>query len=288
VASLEIPFHRIAIIGLGLVGGSWGLALKKRGFESLRVGYDRPEILERALRVGAIDQGEENPRLAARGADLIILATPVGEILRLLPAFSSIALPHALITDVGSTKRSILEAARKDFGHAPLFLGGHPLAGKERSGIENAQADLFENAIYAVVPNSADDLEDSRAKAFCALVRRLGGRVLVMNATEHDESAAYVSHLPQLLSTALASLAGEKSGLSLELAASGFRDVTRLAESPYLLWRDICATNTENIQQALDALIGKLQTLRDHLLDETLEREFSQALRLRKKLREKI
>jgi len=288
VAPLEIPFRHVAIIGLGLVGGSWGLALKKRGFEGLRVGYDRPEILERALRVGAIDQGEENPRLAARDADLIILATPVGEILRLLPAFSSIALPHALITDVGSAKRSILEAARKDFGHAPLFLGGHPLAGKERSGIENAQANLFENAVYAVVPNSADDLEDSRAKAFCALVRRLGARVLVMGAAEHDESVAYLSHLPQLLSTALASLAGEKSGLSLELAASGFRDLTRLAESPYVIWRDICATNTENIQQALDALIRKLQILRDHLLDATLEREFRQARELREKLREKI
>lgn len=284
----EIPFRRIAIIGLGLVGGSWGVALKKRGFAGLRVGCDRPEILERALRQSAIDQGEENPLLAARDADLIILATPVGEILRLLPALSGIPPAHALITDVGSTKRSILEVARKDFGHAPLFLGGHPLAGKERSGIENAHPDLFANAVYAVVPNSPDDLENPSAKAFCTLVRGLGGRVLVMNATEHDESAAYLSHLPQLLSTALASLAGEKGGLSLELAASGFRDVTRLAESPYVLWRDICATNTENIQQALDALIGKLQTLRDHLLDKTLEREFRQALRLREKLREKI
>ncbi len=287
MAPLEIPFHRIAIIGLGLVGGSWGLALKKRGFQGLRVGCDRPEILERALRVGAIDRGEENPLLAARDADLIILAAPVGEILRLLPELSGMVSSHALITDVGSTKRSILEAARKDFGQGPLFLGGHPLAGKERSGIENAQADLFENAIYAVVPNSPNDLEDPRAKAFCALVRGLGARVLVMGAAEHDESAAYLSHLPQLLSTALASLARGKSELSLELAASGFRDVTRLAESPYVLWRDICATNTENIQQALDALIEKLQTLRNHLLDETLAREFRQALELREKLREK-
>jgi prephenate dehydrogenase len=281
----DVSFHKIAIVGTGLIGGSCGLALRRAGFRGLRVGCDRPEVLERARASGAIDQGEEDFRQAVQAADLVILATPVGEILRLLPQLKAAVSPGALVTDVGSTKVLICREARRAFGDEPLFLGGHPLAGKERSGVENAEAALFEGALYVLTPENEYALNDPRVKAFRGLVASLGARIEVMDAPSHDRAVAWLSHLPQLVSTALASLTEEQSALPLNLAASGFRDLTRLAESPYALWRDICATNLENIQCALDSLIAKLQALRDHLSDEALAREFDQALKLRQKLR---
>ncbi len=281
-------FQRISIVGLGLLGGSWGLALRKQGLSIRRVGCDRPEVLRRALAAGAIDEGEENLAPAVRGADLVILATPVGVILDLLPQLKGSASPRALVTDVGSTKRQICQRARDVLGEQPLFLGGHPLAGKERSGIENAHPELFENAGYVLAPLTPDHLMDERVKAFSSLVEALGARPFVSDAASHDRAVAYLSHLPQLISSGLASLIAERSAhdfLPLELAASGFRDVTRLADSPYHLWRDICLTNVENIRSALDSLIEKLEAMKLHLSDRELEREFIQGMKLRDKLR---
>jgi prephenate dehydrogenase len=282
-------FHRVAIIGLGLMGGSWGLALKRYGFAGRRVGCDGPEVLPRALACGAIDEGSPDLLAAVRDAELIILATPVGAILDLLPQVKAGAPPRALVTDVGSTKRLICQRARELFGDEPLFLGGHPLAGKERSGLENADAALLENARYVLTPLSPDHLTDERVKAFSALLERLGARPFITEASTHDRAVAFLSHLPQLVSSGVASMIAEQGGeefLPLELAAAGFRDVTRLAESPYSLWRDICLTNIENIQSALEALIEKLEAMKLHLSDRELEREFQQALRLRERLRE--
>jgi len=169
-----------------------------------------------------------------------------------------------------------------------LFLGGHPLAGKERSGIDQASAALFENARYVVTPLLPNHLEDKRVKAFCALVEALGARPFVTEASTHDRAVAFFSHLPQLVSSGLASMIADQSAeefLPLDLAASGFRDVTRLAESPYGVWRDICLTNIENIQSALEALIDKLEEMKLHLSDRELERDFLKAYKLREKLR---
>jgi prephenate dehydrogenase len=282
-------FQRVAIAGRGLVGGSWGLALRDTGFRGRRVGCDRAEVLERGLEIGAIDEAAPDLATAVRGADLVILAAPVGAILDLLPRLKEHVAPHALVTDVGSTKRLITRRAQEIFGDAPLFLGGHPLAGKERSGLEHAEAALFRNARYVLTPLAPEHLADERVKRFIALLETLGARPYVTEASAHDRAVAYLSHLPQLVSTALASLAAEQAAeeaLPAELAAAGFRDVTRLAESPYALWRDICLTNIENIQSALEALIEKLETLKVHLSDRELEREFKQAQRLREKLRE--
>lgn len=282
-------FQRIAIVGLGLIGGSWGLALKKRGFSGRRVGSDQPEILKRARAIGAIDEGAENLEEAVRGAELVILATPVGVILDLLPRLNASVSPRTLITDVGSTKRLICQRAREVFGEEPLFLGGHPLAGKERSGLENAESTLLENVRYVLTPLAPDHTGDDRVKAFSALLESMGARPWVAEASSHDRAVAFLSHLPQLVSTGLASLIAEQGAedfLPPELAASGFRDVTRLAESPYALWRDICLTNIENIQAALESLIEKLESMKMHLSDRELEREFKQALKLRERLRE--
>jgi prephenate dehydrogenase len=286
---VDSNFHCVSIIGLGLIGGSWGLALKERGVKARRVGADRPEVLERALAAGVVDEGSADPIAVARDADLIILATPVGMILDLLPQLKGVASPHALITDVGSTKRLICQRAREIFGDAPLFLGGHPLAGKERSGLKNASTALFVGARYVLTPLLPNHLADERVKAFSALVEKLGAKPFVTEASTHDRAMAFLSHLPQLVSTGLASMIAEQGAedfLPLELAASGFRDVSRLAESPYNLWRDICLTNIENIQSALESLIEKLEAMKLHLSDRELERDFRQALKLREKLRE--
>jgi prephenate dehydrogenase len=286
---MDTPFKRISIVGLGLIGGSWGLALKARGVKARRVGCDRPEVLERALAAGVVDEGTADARTAARDADLVILATPVGAILDLLSQLKGEVSPRALVTDAGSTKRLICQRAREHFGDEPLFLGGHPLAGKERSGLENADAKLFENARYVLTPLSPDHLTDARVKAFSSLLEAVGARPFVTEASTHDRAMAFLSHLPQLVSTGLSSMIAEQSVedfLPVELAASGFGDVTRLAESPYNLWRDICLTNIENIQSALESLIDKLETMKLHLSDRELERDFKQALKLRERLKD--
>ena len=286
---MQPPFRRVAIVGLGLLGGSWGLALKKAGFKGRIVGYARrAETREQALREGVVDEGFGNVTEAVQGADLVILATPVAVILNHLTHLSSHVSPQALVTDVGSTKWRICERAAELYAQQPLFLGGHPMAGKERAGLGHADAGLFENARYVLTPLKPEHLDDVRVQAFRALVVAVGARPLTCDPATHDVAVAYLSHLPQLLSSGLASLMEEKCAaktLALELAASGFRDVTRLADSPYSIWRDICLTNTENIQMALDALIQKLESIKMHLGDRELEGEFLAARRLRDKLR---
>ncbi len=265
------------------------MALKKLGYPAHRVGFDAPTVLEQAIESGAVHEAAKDVEEAVRNSDLVILATPVGKILDLVPLVKSSAPSRALITDVGSTKQRIVERATAT-ADGPLFLGGHPLAGKERSGFAHADADLFRNACYAIVPSSPADMEDERAKAFVRLVNLIGALPYVMDAAGHDLAVAYLSHMPQLLSTGLAGMVAEKSSqvnLPLELAGSGFRDLTRLAESPYSMWRDICLTNIENIQSALDAMIQKLDTIKAHLSTRELENEFSQARKLRERLHEK-
>ncbi len=285
----EPTFRRVAIVGLGLVGGSWGLALKRAGFTGRRVGCDRQEVVDRAIGRDLVDEGNPDVAEAVHGADLVILATPVGTILDLLPALKKACVFTALVTDVGSTKRLICQRAHEVFGEAPLFLGGHPLAGKERSGVENADAKLFDQTRYVLTPLAPAHQSDMRVQRFAALLTSLGAQPYWTDASSHDRAVAFLSHLPQLLSSSLASLIadqGAEGRLPLELAASGFRDMTRLAESPYSIWRDICLTNIENLQMALEALIQKLESMKLHLSDRELEREFQQASRLRDKLRE--
>lgn len=282
-------FKRISIVGLGLIGGSWALALKKLGYPARRIGCDLPDVLSRATASGAVHEGAANAAEAVRDADLVILATPVGEILELLPQMKSAAPRRPLITDVGSTKRRIIDCAKELDAAGLMFLGGHPLAGKERCGFEHADPSLFENASYALVPPTAQTMEDVRAKAFIELVKTVGALPYVTDAESHDLAVAFLSHMPQLLSSGLASLAAEKSGagtLPMEMAGSGFRDMTRLADSPYSLWRDICLTNTDNIQAALETMIRKLDSIRINLRSGELEKEFDQARKLRDKLRE--
>lgn len=284
----ERSFERVAIVGLGLVGGSWGFALKKSGFRGHRVGVDRAEVVQTALASGALDEGSTDVRAAVTNSDLVILATPVGTILDLLPVVQKSAGPRALVTDVGSTKLAICERAREVIQDRQLFLGGHPLTGKERSGFEHADASLFEKARYVLTPLAAEHINDPRVRSFSRLVESVGARPMTCDAASHDRAMAFLSHLPQLLETGLASLVAERAAsdsIPLELAAAGFRDATRLADSPYSVWRDICLTNAENIQEALDLVIRKLETIKSHLKSQELEREFEAAHELRRILR---
>ena len=288
MASLTSSFRNVTIIGTGLIGGSWGLALRRRGFSGRIIGCDRPEVLARAREIGAVDEGQASIAEAVRAADLVILATPVGAAIEILPQLKAAAAPAALITDTGSTKRAVLKRSCEVFGEDRLFLGGHPLAGKEQSGIENASPSLFEAAVYALTPGSSKHLSDGRVRSFTALVEGIGARVLTTDAETHDRALGYLSHLPQLLSTALASVIADADGrnpLPLEFAASGFRDMTRLAESPEAVWRDVWVTNADNIRSALEALTQKLEGMKARLDDGSLADEFEQALRLRERWR---
>ena len=284
---------RVTIVGVGLIGGSLGLALKKHGFPGVIAGVGRRVTLEKALAAGAIDQAYEELESGVRGADLVYLATPISTILDLMPRVRQAVAPDALVTDAGSTKTQITDCATLLFGdspqsppQSPLFIGGHPMAGSEKRGVENARADLFAGARYILTPLLREHLETPTAQEFRGWLDRIGARVMVMDAELHDEVVAWTSHLPQLVATALASTVVERLAAdNLQLAAGGLRDTTRLAESPYSVWRDICLTNSDNIEQALSAMLQKLEHLRDSLRSRAMQLEFEAAQQLRERLK---
>ena len=227
-------FKHVAILGTGLIGGSFGLALRKLRPRPRVVGWDKPDVLKRARERGAIDRGETDLARAVRGADLVYIALPVGAVLEHLPEIARAASPRALVTDTASSKRAICEQAAACFTVSALFLGGHPMAGKEISGVAAAEAKLFDGARYALIrasagavaaDSSAENLEnDSRVRAFVALLDKLGAQTLWLDAASHDRAAAFVSHLPQLLSVALAGVVRDQTdqtGLPLILAGRG-------------------------------------------------------------------
>lgn len=289
-----MAFERVAVLGCGLIGGSFALGLKKQGFNGEIVGWDREEVLPRALERGAIDRGTADLKEAVGDTDLIYLATPVTLILELLPAVAQSAKPGALITDAGSTKVRICRLAQQVVPEGVHFLGGHPGAGKEAGGIENASADLFSRAKYMLIQEAeeaveqkthrrdAEHAEQQAEEEFVAWVRRLGAEPVWLDAETHDWAMAMVSHLPQLLSTALAGMVWDETdedGLPVSLAGAGFRDMTRLAASPYDIWRDICLTNSENLERALDRMSQALERVRTQLRSKELKEEFERAQR---------
>ncbi len=277
-----MAFKQITIIGTGLIGGSLALALKASGFEGKIIGCDRRGVLDRARAMRAIDSGTEDPIEAIAGSDLIVLATPVGGIIDLVERIGPIASPEALITDVGSTKKEIIERARAVFGdQAPnRFLAGHPMAGKEHSGLENAEAKLFLNAVWLLVPQANQSLDHGNLKDYCELLEKIGVRVLKMEAERHDLTCAWISHLPQMISTALAATLVEELGDNSDVHAIGgraLREMTRIASSPYSMWRDIAHTNTANIAHALAMLEQRLVHIRENLRTPALREEFDHA-----------
>jgi prephenate dehydrogenase len=273
-------FQRVAVLGVGLIGGSFALALRRRGFNGEIVGWDRPEVLAQAEQRGAISRSTTALEEAVRGAELIYLATPVVLALELLPAVLRQAAPGTLVTDTGSTKAAICRLARESARPEVVFLGGHPLTGKETPGIEHADPDLFVGAPYVLTPEAPEALAAPAASALLEWIREIGAHIETLDPETHDWAVALVSHLPQLVSTALASTVWDETdedGLPVRLAGPGFRAMTRLAASPYEIWRDICLTNRDNIARALERLEHKLDRLRTALAARELEEEFHRA-----------
>jgi prephenate dehydrogenase len=280
VSSLKIPipFARVAVIGTGLIGGSFALALRKHFPEIAVVGFDRPDVAERASKRGAVQETAGSLASAVRDADLVYIALPIAGILEVLPAVAVNAKPEALVTDAGSTKVFICREGSRIFGSGARFLGGHPIAGKEISGIERADENLFSGSRYALVAREND--ADPRVAAFTSVLQTCGATPVWCDAVTHDWAVGITSHLPQLLAVALANVVrdeADETGLPLTLAGPGLRDALRLAGSPYALWRDIAHTNTENISHALDRLAQAVEHVRTNLRSKELEQEFRAA-----------
>jgi prephenate dehydrogenase len=272
----------VAIIGVGLIGGSFGLALKSAGFRGRIVGVSSPQTLEKALRRGAIDQGATLER-AVPQADLIYLAGPIHAILETIPALDGLARPGALATDAGSTKRRICEAGSRLRG--ALFLGGHPMAGKEKRGVEEADAELFRGRPWLLTPPRREDLETPAAREFVQWLERIGAEPRVMTPEEHDRTVALSSHLPQMLSTALAAALEERPGVE-RAAGPGLVDMTRLALSGWDIWRDILETNRDEIVAAIGLYEERLRALKARLEQGLPEEDFQRGAAFARKLRE--
>ncbi len=270
-------FRNITIVGVGLIGGSLGLAFK-RLHKGLRIaGVSQPTTLQRAKQLGAIDWGfpYESLDLGVKNADIVFLCTPIFRILELLGEVGRYARPGTLITDVGSTKAEIATAAERLLPKGLFFIGGHPMAGSEKRGVDAADPLLFQNVIYVLTPTK--DVPLKLCDHFASLIESIGARVVVTGPHTHDMVAAAVSHLPQMIAVALVKMVGElnqENPLFLRLAAGGFRDLTRIASSSYKVWRDICQTNNLQITEMIDHFIVELQRVRDKVANEQLEADF--------------
>jgi prephenate dehydrogenase len=317
--------NRVTILGTGLIGGSFALALRKYTEGIHITAWDRPDTATRAKELGAADEifsGELRP--AIQSADLIYVALPIGTTLDVLPEIARHSRQHALVTDACSTKVRIVHAAEELFPRngEKLFLGGHPMAGKESSGIANADANLFRDTTYALIGDSSSHVqdevtndevapqsslagdpspsaparrtptrvpkEDPRVAAFLKIIGKIGARPLWLGAQQHDYAVGLASHLPQLAAVALASFLYDhldENGLPIALAGPGLRDSLRLAGSPYSTWRDIVLTNREVLSAGLDLFARRLDELRDKLASRELEADFDAANELYKLLR---
>jgi prephenate dehydrogenase len=274
----SMPFRRVAIIGTGLIGGSFGLALRKHFPAISIVGFDRSGPLEEAVTRGAARESSATIRDAVLGADLVYLALPIGATIEALPVISAAVHPNALITDSGSAKVLICRAARTHVSNPAQFLGGHPMAGKEASGIESADAGIFAGAPYALIGSEIDP--NPRVRNFAELVRTIGAKPVWCDADTHDWAVSIVSHLPQLVALALARVVADETdetGLPLTLAGKGLQDMLRLAGSPYSVWRDIFLANRENVSHAIDKIAQAIDHLRTNLSSRALEDEFRSA-----------
>jgi prephenate dehydrogenase len=282
--------NRVTILGTGLIGGSFALALRKYTAEIHITGWDRPEVVREAQSSRGIDvsfSGELAPVLD--NADLVYIALPIGATLDLLPEIARLASPNTLITDACSTKVRITEDAADLFSEdsTALFLGGHPMAGRELAGIAHADADLFRNNTYALIGTSTDQT-DPRISAFAKILEKIGARPLWLGAQQHDYAVGLASHLPQLAAVALASFLYDhldENGFPITLAGPGLRDSLRLAGSPYSTWRDIVLTNKEVLSASLDLFARRLDDLRERLASRDLEADFDAANELYKLLR---
>ena len=276
------PFGTIAIVGLGLIGGSIALAVRERWPSVRVVAVDRPPVLAHAAGSGAIDRAAGSLADVGR-PDLLVLAAPVRQNVQLLTQAAQMLNGSTLVTDVGGTKRDIVEAA-KALPQGLPFVGGHPIGGAEHGGFGFARPDLFRGKPWIFTPDRS--MTSEALDRLSRFVRGFGARPMTMDAADHDRLMAFVSHLPQLTASALMEVVGHAAGSDgLRIAGRGLTDTTRLASSPANVWREVCATNADVLSTALDALIATLTKLRADLKEGgAVEQVFDEAARWRAEL----
>lgn len=254
-------FERAAILGVGLIGGSIGMALRERGLAKKVAGFGRRrEALEMARRLGAIDEIARSAEEAVAGADLVVLSAPVRAIIQHARMIGPHLQRGALVTDVGSTKEKIVAACERHLPAGVHFVGGHPMAGSEKSGVNSARAGLFEGAVWIITPTSKS--KPSAVGRLDMLVSALGARPLLLSPSRHDLITAAVSHLAHVAAACLVQVASDMAGEQGEtwrIAASGFRATTRIASGPPAVWRDVCWSNSRRLLEAVRALGGELR-----------------------------
>jgi prephenate dehydrogenase len=273
----------VAVFGVGLIGGSFAMALRKAGFTGRILGVSSPETIERACELKIIDAGSA-PAEAAHSADLIYLAQPILQIQDCFPDLDHWVRPDALVTDAGSTKSAIVRAAAAGLKRCQ-FLGGHPMAGRERRGVEAADPDLFRGRPYVLTPVSPADMETPRAIELLGWIQKIGAVPVTFDAGMHDQVVAYTSHLPQLAATGLAAMLDGRPEPMSGIFGPALTDSTRLALSPFEIWGDIFATNAGPILEALRNYIATLQNFCDGLEPERMRRQFERARRLASSVR---
>jgi prephenate dehydrogenase len=279
----------IAIYGVGLLGGSIGAGLKASGYTGKIIGLSSPASIDAARTLGIIDEGHGYDALetVAGRVDCMFLCTPITVIMKTLKALGEMRLPQGLvISDVGSTKSEIVACALAALPESVVFIGGHPMAGSEKSGVAACDPFLFQNAMYLLTPH-AGALGPSSVEFGAFLEKFLGCRSAIVAPDEHDAIVASVSHVPHLLAVALVNLARlteEAHPETLKMAAGGFRDMTRIASAPFSMWRDIFKTNKNAIRPLLDAYIDILRTMQTELASDGLQGRFEEAARTRREI----
>ena len=286
-SDFSLNFKKITIIGVGLIGGSLGLALKEKNPNSRIVGIDKQEIIEKAITRGAIDEGTVNIEEGIKEADIIIIATPVKTILTILTQINPFLKKGCLVTDTGSTKQQIVQKANKILSEDIFFIGGHPMAGSEKYGIESADPYLFHDKTYILTPTPKSDL--GALEKISLLVKIIGAKELMLDPLEHDRIVSAVSHLPQIIAVSLINTIGElalrgSNNNYFKAVGEGFKDMTRIASSPYKMWEDICETNQENILEIIQEFKNHLEAIEDKLKNNpnSLKEEFQKASQIRK------
>lgn len=260
---------QITIVGLGLIGGSLGLALRRSRLAKTIIGHDQDlDAAQRARRIGAIDRGERSLEAAVAAADLVIVATPVGAVPTVFAQIAPVLPVNCVVSDVSGTKKAVMDWADDLLPEHISFIGGHPMAGRETSGIDAADPDLFVNAVYCLSPSAT--AEPRAVDLAVSLVTAVGAKPLFIDPVEHDNLVAAVSHLPFVISSALVETLAESNAWPdlAKLAATGFRDVSRLASGDPVLHRDICRTNRDAVVRWLDAYIAKLGEMRQIILND--------------------
>lgn len=263
--------ERVAICGVGLIGGSFALGLRRAGFTGSIVGVSSERTIAEAVELGVVERGVTLEEAAAT-ADLIYLAQPIFKILEAIPVLGKMLGPQATVTDAGSTKGLIVAVMR---AHLPAgqFVGGHPMAGKESRGVRGADGGLFRGRTYVLTAEHW----------LRGWVEKMGARVVILGAEEHDRAVAYTSHLTQLVATALAGTVTKAlPGDEVQVSGPGLIDTTRLAQSSYDVWRDILVTNREEVDGALEAMIARLEGIRASLGEN--EGQFAEGAELRRRL----